>query len=201
MMSVRACGSSPRTRGTDSEHADFVALGRFIPAHAGNRRRLDARCERCAVHPRARGEQRGTGQVGPASIGSSPRTRGTVWPLAVDSLLERFIPAHAGNSSRFPLRQKIRPVHPRARGEQLVERRVNARHPGSSPRTRGTERDDSRDKGGERFIPAHAGNSQCAAAFEGRHPVHPRARGEQRSRAEFEMAADGSSPRTRGTGP
>ena len=70
-------GSSPRTRGTDSQAPQYRVLVRFIPAHAGNRE-LHTRARPCSpVHPRARGEQQRIAAAGNSTNGSSPRTRGT----------------------------------------------------------------------------------------------------------------------------
>ena len=118
------CGSSPRTRGTviDGQHA--AIRQRFIPAHAGNRRRRRAPSPAATVHPRARGEQAAFGLAVAAHFGSSPRTRGTGHGETKATCLWRFIPAHAGNSCPTHLRTLARSVHPRARGEQ----------PGDTPR-------------------------------------------------------------------
>ena len=92
-------GSSPRMRGTDREIQNPSARSRFIPACAGNSTTI-ATPRRCRpVHPRVCGEQGIDQVVRNPRIGSSPRMRGTVdSPFqVVDS--ERFIPAHAGNSS------------------------------------------------------------------------------------------------------
>ncbi len=114
----------------------------------------------------------------------------------------RFIPARAGNRPSTSIRYVVRPVHPRACGEQReVSRNGRVR---------------------ERFIPARAGNrSPCAPSSptkSGSSPrvrgtahassalvrwntVHPRACGEQSRQASICSATDGSSPRVRGTGP
>ena len=92
------------------------------------------------------------------------------------------------------------PVHPRARGEQRSATCIRSLTGGSSPRTRGTGSVLRSSCGMPRFIPAHAGNRQDSHGKSSRHPVHPRARGEQRL-AVGELPIDaGSSPRTRGTG-
>ncbi len=70
---------------------------------------------------------------------------------------------------------------------------------GSSPRARGTEEPFRRRDRQERFIPARAGNGRQSSS---RHPctsVHPRARGERRSRRSRRVGHPGSSPRARGT--
>ena len=134
-------------------------------------------------------------------------------------VVERFIPAHAGNSSWAAWSTSTAAVHPRARGEQSrYGRSMNVIH-GSSPRTRGTDDGVLPSIQIGRFIPAHAGNRFCRArvpcclpvhprargeqldrvAGGGGIPVHPRARGEQGGRSYPNNANDGSSPRTRGT--
>ena len=52
-----AIGSSPRMRGTVVSQPPHLVDHRFIPAHAGNRRRASSGRASKAVHPRACGEQ------------------------------------------------------------------------------------------------------------------------------------------------
>ena len=69
-------GSSPRMRGKQERRAQLVALGRIIPAHAGQTRtgrRIDCRCP---DHPRACGANHCRTLLRVASSGSSPRMRG-----------------------------------------------------------------------------------------------------------------------------
>ena len=125
---------------------------------------------------------------------------------------ERFIPAHAGNRTVYPVpfdylavrrrrsARQPRSVHPRARGEQLTSAATNRRDSGSSPRTRGTGRHGDRLAGYFRFIPAHAGNRVASKWCRRARRVHPRARGEQRVYVAEAEPKCGSSPRTRGTG-
>ena len=187
-------------RGTVPRPPDRGRQARFIPAHAGNsrcRRRMPAAP---AVHPRACGEQAERiiirGDIG----GSSPRMRGTgILPLFALRAI-RFIPAHAGNSSRWRASCWQRPVHPRACGEQIGHgQRLNA-GAGSSPRMRGTGRGRISPVARGRFIPAHAGNRASIPVPECRPPVHPRACGEQMRKKEAAQFSAGSSPRMRGTG-
>ena len=113
----------------------------------------------------------------------------------------RFIPAHAGNSVSAWDRRRIPAVHPRACGEQARRTARWGRDPGSSPRMRGTGPAGLVDHRRRRFIPAHAGNRIASSTGVHGRAVHPRACGEQQKGMTIEDAADGSSPRMRGTGP
>ncbi|CAB1368090.1 protein of unknown function [Denitratisoma oestradiolicum] len=64
---------------------------------------------------------------------------------------------------------------------------------------RGTRTGHCRHLSRRRFIPAHAGNTYGAGASNGAGTVHPRACGEHQSSGRRAGAADGSSPRMRGT--
>ena len=70
-------GSSPRVRGTPAEASVTAAITRFIPACAGNARRLTHPARRAAVHPRVCGERSASVTTDRYVVGSSPRVRGT----------------------------------------------------------------------------------------------------------------------------
>ena len=70
---------------------------------------------------------------------------------------------------------------------------------GSSPRARGTHRDQRAKELVPRFIPACAGNTGIARAATDRRTVHPRVRGEHRRAYQRAVVVAGSSPRARGT--
>ena len=173
-----------------------------------------------AVHPRACGELLSPGIMISIWSGSSPRMRGTHRTESGCNLRRRFIPAHAGNShGRFS--EDVRPsVHPRACGELFADFAQSivadgssprmrgtpqaSPHPiasvtGSSPRMRGTRMVRSPEASRNRFIPAHAGNSEHNQTLSNKwagssprmrgtrygdlhafrvHTVHPRACGE-----------------------
>ena len=94
--------------------------------------------------------------------------------------IERFIPAYAGNSvSEYREKCGIA-VHPRLRGELGEQKNPGDSTDGSSPLTRGTQRDFRERKRLPRFIPAYAGNSLRLAWRLLRLTVHPRLRGELR---------------------
>ncbi len=115
-------------------------------------------------------------------------------------MLIRFIPADAGNSSSTPCPATAGAVHPRGRGEQFTYPAGQGGDIGSSPRTRGTERNRPARSAFERFIPADAGNRAYQPPIICSTTVHPRGRGEQLQCADNADGTTGSSPRTRGTG-
>ena len=91
-------GSSPRMRGTRRDPARQHMIMRIIPAHAGNSSRSRLRRASCSDHPRACGELSVSNALIDGSTGSSPRMRGTLRLSAVVRVVDRIIPAHAGNS-------------------------------------------------------------------------------------------------------
>ncbi len=151
-------GSSPRMRGTVRRGFSRSALGRFIPARAGNGQRRAVHTTVYTVHPRACGERLKTRVVQPSKIGSSPRVRGTVKMTLLKAFSKRFIPAHAGNGCRLSKMWKSNTVHPRACGERDANIMGNAWYLGSSPRMRGTAAGRAHGFPEIRFIPARAGN-------------------------------------------
>ena len=111
----------------------------------------------------------------------------------------RFIPARAGNRVPALASLRIRPVHPRACGEQSADITSNIMSGGSSPRVRGTVGPCLGFNLCGRFIPARAGNSGSVDMVLSDIPVHPRACGEQPRGGGMFKRSDGSSPRVRGT--
>ena len=193
-------GSSPRARGTAECALQVVLFVRFIPACAGN----SADCPRTApslpVHPRVRGEQHTRRINHTASLGSSPRARGTDRLVRPGQAEARFIPACAGNSRRLAWMMGFHSVHPRVRGEQGTGLMSAYQNIGSSPRARGTGLTTTPQATPGRFIPACAGNRTRCTPYRRGIAVHPRVRGEQAGHRPPVHARTGSSPRARGTG-
>jgi hypothetical protein len=121
--------------------------------------------------------------------GSSPRARGTRFRHDGRTVHSNgFIPASAGNTSRFSrfVFLGLESVHPRERGEHELAKKPRG--------LRATC---------QRFIPASAGNTLrkiplCIFAFL-RFGSSPRARGTPQRCAQCGHRGDGSSPRARGT--
>ncbi len=154
---------------------------------------------RDSVHPRAGGEHSVTVWVCCEMSGSSPRGRGTPTNTGNQSAASGFIPARAGNTGRGAKALRPRTVHPRAGGEHHGVGQDVSRPIGSSPRGRGTRMAVPEVSITERFIPARAGNTTPSTSNFTPRTVHPRAGGEHRRSQRPAQAADGSSPRGRGT--
>ena len=131
-----------------------------------------------AVHPRVCGEHPCCAVRLSVNCGSSPRMRGTFCHSDTDRIKYRFIPAYAGN---IYIRRRVgtyTPVHPRVCGEHGTVNPELAKHGGSSPRMRGTFGLPLQYLGGQRFIPAYAGNMSGIDAISTIEAVHPRVCGE-----------------------
>ncbi len=97
-VALLTAGSSPRVRGTQWILAHLAALGRFIPACAGNACGPGQPHRDPPVHPRVCGERLLADEIIDEVGGSSPRVRGTHAPHGVWHQRARFIPACAGNA-------------------------------------------------------------------------------------------------------
>ena len=91
-------GSSPLARGTRHHPHGPDALGRLIPARAGNTPGSAAARSRFSAHPRSRGEHFGASYDYWRESGSSPLARGTHQLYCMGFALHRLIPARAGNT-------------------------------------------------------------------------------------------------------
>ncbi len=178
----------------------WVGLGqRCIPAHAGNGARGVMRRGYTAVHPRACGERLISISTGSGLGGASPRMRGTAHGREPGRSRRRCIPAHAGNGYPHCDGCPYWSVHPRACGERGVGGGTPVLATGASPRMRGTVHRALLVGVEVRCIPAHAGNGFTVELSYSSLPVHPRACGERGLVGLAAEAAEGASPRMRGT--
>ena len=162
----------------------FFALRLYIPTHGSSPRMRGTPCHQVL-------------RVGPE--GSSPRMRGTPSRPCPGLRLDRFIPAHAGNSALAGPTPISRSVHPRACGELHFRICSSLAVCGSSPRMRGTLCSTRARYALRRFIPAHAGNSHSGLRDSLPSSVHPRACGELIYSYLIYSSIGGSTPRMRGT--
>ena len=194
-------GSSPLTRGKHVGHADSLAGGGLIPAHAGKTPIHTRVYAYRRAHPRSRGENRPPVRSRASWAGSSPLTRGK---LGDDISLDRphgLIPAHAGKTCRPWSRTRPRRAHPRSRGENLISDKSHPVASGSSPLTRGKRRFGRLYRKLPGLIPAHAGKTEAALASDDFPGAHPRSRGENQGPRLPGPCTAGSSPLTRGKPP
>ena len=135
---VRYFGLSPLSRGTLALSGEVDRDNRFIPALAGNTSDRLKPANQLAVYPRSRGEHISLPALQLASYGLSPLSRGTLICVRELQVIERFIPALAGNTQRGSGRCPELPVYPRSRGEHVQELYHNQEKRGLSPLSRGT---------------------------------------------------------------
>ena len=113
-------------------------------------------------------------------------------------LVDRIIPAHAGQTCRASLRWRGSPDHPRACGANRRYGRFSTRPVGSSPRMRGKRPVHHRVHADLRIIPAHAGQTSSSPSICQQRPDHPRACGANQAAGLNAGILGGSSPRMRG---
>ena len=149
--------SSPRGRGKQDQSPRTHPTPRLIPAWAEKTAAAPGPESQPRAHPRVGGEN-GISRGGLTLLGgSSPRGRGkrrmvltTGWPV-------RLIPARAGKTGRQGRPAHRRPAHPRAGGENPVQRYGFSLRYGSSPRGRGKPLIAVAENHSSRLIPARAG--------------------------------------------
>ena len=193
-----AKGSSPLTRG--KHHVDSPAhhILRLIPAHAGKTYFRPRIVRPYRAHPRSRGENARARGYKTMCMGSSPLTRGKLYPLDTFTEGSGLIPAHAGKTNSSILRRIHTGAHPRSRGENREAATAWFEANGSSPLTRGKPSPRGRRSCRARLIPAHAGKTPtCTPRYRARW-AHPRSRGENFEAFEAFESHGGSSPLTRG---
>ncbi len=196
---AKITGSSPRGRGTRVMPVCHCRSRRFIPARAGNTDERSQSALQITVHPRAGGEHAPSPGKAQHTSGSSPRGRGTLGPQQRREIMERFIPARAGNTGLGLSPRPYKPVHPRAGGEHDLTGANLTEANDSSPRGRGTLHHTYFQAVSLRFIPARAGNTCPKITPQKAIAVHPRAGGEHSLSQVSRYSAPGSSPRGRGT--
>ena len=74
-------GSSPLTRGKPINSRGGGVCAGLIPAHAGKTSHTQGAGALAWAHPRSRGENLIQCDLFPLDTGSSPLTRGKLWPL------------------------------------------------------------------------------------------------------------------------
>ena len=170
-------GLSPPTRGNRHPRRGRRSRYRSIPAHAG-----EPTCRRrpkrpLSVYPRPRGGTLNSDLSRTRATGLSPPTRGNPDGFPVSALLDRSIPAHAGEpSGSISITLGVR-VYPRPRGGTVRAVRRRGVRAGLSPPTRGNLNGIGDCAASWGSIPAHAGEPRSGAAQCVYRRVYPRPRG------------------------
>ena len=131
-------------------------------------------------------------------MGSPPRMRGKHSRRHNSSRVPGITPAHAGKTTCSRVAVRHRGDHPRACGENgdIIPRTASTK--GSPPRMRGKHHIYNVVRLQIRITPAHAGKTGQSAILQKPKRDHPRACGENRSRAWKRKRKRGSPPRMRG---
>ena len=158
-------GTSPRTRGKPISTSAASGLAGNIPAHAGKTHRGRTKTCRREEHPRARGENNVFGRNLYVISGTSPRTRGKRNRWCRPGVFPRNIPAHAGKTDTRRLPGVAHEEHPRARGENQPSEATWKATSGTSPRTRGKQKNSHGHDFADWNIPAHAGKTLIDVRF------------------------------------
>ena len=133
-----------------------------------------------------------------ASWGSSPLSRGILFPRRSLTRHTGIIPALAGNTAEHRCTSVVCRDHPRSRGEYKARSNYADRATGSSPLSRGIPPYGGHRRFPRRIIPALAGNTDITANRNNRVQDHPRSRGEYHAGPGRQGPLEGSSPLSRG---
>ncbi len=191
-------GSPPRARGQVTIDKVAILNERFTPACAGTGRSRASTEKDRTVHPRVRGDRDEEPICFEDSFGSPPRARGQEDDGRDPRLPDRFTPACAGTGARKPRDDPPQTVHPRVRGDRSWRASLTTSSLGSPPRARGQGRRFECVDFRHRFTPACAGTGGAFPVLPVHRPVHPRVRGDRRTRARCASPTPGSPPRARG---
>ena len=133
-------GSPPRMRGKAVDCPFSLPLVGITPAYAGKSTKQAKQQDKARDHPRVCGEKLAMLWPLILCVGSPPRMRGKVPPLARPQCLLRITPAYAGKSARPSNSDGARGDHPRVCGEKDISADNKNGSKGSPPRMRGKAR-------------------------------------------------------------
>ena len=112
-----ALGSPPLTRERQIVSAEWQAVDRITPAHAGKTIALSISPFNQKDHPRSRGKDRFSTPDSPAVEGSPPLTRERRGVRRAILNNGRITPAHAGKTKKITGAHADEQDHPRSRGK------------------------------------------------------------------------------------
>ena len=191
-------GLSPRVRGNLHAGDGVQQLQGSIPARAGEPMSWPPSWPRGTVYPRACGGTLVYAAWSPNADGLSPRVRGNPPRGSASGFSFGSIPARAGEPTTRTFIMASAKVYPRACGGTAWKCCSPSGSIGLSPRVRGNRRGPIPREGGDRSIPARAGEPWPIAQTCTPSGVYPRACGGTRSGKPGSLPLEGLSPRVRG---
>ncbi len=193
-----AIGLSPRVRGNPITARNSRDFFRSIPACAGEPVAGLVFVVYAGVYPRVCGGTIHARSRASYHSGLSPRVRGNHYRASQSFLINRSIPACAGEPGFHCSILSFLPVYPRVCGGTDSEPKEISWEEGLSPHVRGNLRRGEGWSGGERSIPACAGEPGGADYVDGQYPVYPRVCGGTTFASMVLPNPPGLSPRVRG---
>ena len=191
-------GTSPHTRGKQQAQQILHFRIRNIPAYAGKTGVNPRRDIQTQEHPRIRGENAIYHTACALTSGTSPHTRGKLYPASPLAGWCRNIPAYAGKTFAWGADYVGSAEHPRIRGENISTLLPINYLAGTSPHTRGKRVDQAHSTSPRRNIPAYAGKTLIQRLSISLVEEHPRIRGENAWVSANMKLKIGTSPHTRG---
>ena len=191
-------GLSPRVRGNRPAICPFTSYAGSIPACAGEPHPITRRLPEIPVYPRVCG---GTITIRSGSsqrYGLSPRVRGNPFYVSRRLLVERSIPACAGEPGPKSGVTGAWTVYPRVCGGTFNTGAGQNLIPGLSPRVRGNQAQYVPPQREIRSIPACAGEPSSSFPKPPMSRVYPRVCGGTRTLNNHLRYEEGLSPRVRG---
>ena len=182
-QNYRLFGSPPRVRGKRAARSGERAGVGITPARAGKTLEIPLLPCRTGDHPRACGENQSRFCARATIRGSPPRVRGKPAITPTDLQGVRITPARAGKTWRTRCAVHRRRDHPRACGENGLHSAQQAPDSGSPPRVRGKPHQVGDESIHRRITPARAGKTQRLRKRSRAGWDHPRACGENMTRA------------------
>ena len=172
-------GSPPRGRGKGDTNYKIPRFFGITPAWAGKSFCRHSHVIQNADHPRVGGEKTKGGGPEKSGLGSPPRGRGKVGHSVISTISSGITPAWAGKSLFDMVINSLLEDHPRVGGEKPMSLRAALAPPGSPPRGRGKEEDESFAAHAARITPAWAGKRSLRLRHRCPGRDHPRVGGEK----------------------
>ena len=191
-------GLSPLARGNRRLSGPCCRGKGPIPARAGQPGAAALLAALPGAYPRSRGATRQPGRPIFCNRGLSPLARGNLNACRWNHADRGPIPARAGQPASRPARRPMNGAYPRSRGATDAGSASLGQSPGLSPLARGNLGLAGDQRGGQRPIPARAGQPCARSMPETRRRAYPRSRGATWPGHAAAGQAQGLSPLARG---